>query len=261
MKKIALTSLLAVFVASGANAANVINDNPLYRPEQGRFYSITSLSSHTENTKVAALDEEFGYGLTDHLSVAISASVSESDWFDTASWDEASVMLNYRALDMGNWKGDIYAGYGVLPVWGDHETFLDKDLTDYGWLVGARAGYATDAWTVAGHVNFMYLNTESFNWNDEGIHTLAAGVDGQLVLNKYWNLVAGAEYTTILDDKIGGVKVEHPGSWAAKFGANLNIDETKFVGAYITKEMEHTEAGKWEVVDGFGFGVKVGIDF
>ena len=31
MKKLVLTSLLAVFAATGANAA--INDNPMYRPD------------------------------------------------------------------------------------------------------------------------------------------------------------------------------------------------------------------------------------
>lgn len=41
MKKIALTSLLAMFAVSGANAA--INDNPLYRPMEGKFVSETML--------------------------------------------------------------------------------------------------------------------------------------------------------------------------------------------------------------------------
>ena len=49
MKKIALTSLLAVFTASGAMAANVIDGNPLYMPGQNHFYSVTNLSSHTES--------------------------------------------------------------------------------------------------------------------------------------------------------------------------------------------------------------------
>ena len=46
MKKLALTSLMAVFAVSAANAA-VINDNPLYRPMQGQAYSITGLESHS----------------------------------------------------------------------------------------------------------------------------------------------------------------------------------------------------------------------
>ena len=42
MKKLALTSLLAMFAVSGANAANVIDGNPLYMPEQNHFYSVTT---------------------------------------------------------------------------------------------------------------------------------------------------------------------------------------------------------------------------
>ncbi len=47
MKKLALTSMLAVFAVSGAHAANVIDNNPLYRPGQDRFYSVTTLGSHS----------------------------------------------------------------------------------------------------------------------------------------------------------------------------------------------------------------------
>ena len=50
MKKIALTSLLAVVAASAAHASiNVIDGNPLYMPMKGHFYSETSLSSDTNN--------------------------------------------------------------------------------------------------------------------------------------------------------------------------------------------------------------------
>ena len=40
MKKLAFTSLLAVLAVSGAHAGNIIDGNPLYRPAEGRFYSI-----------------------------------------------------------------------------------------------------------------------------------------------------------------------------------------------------------------------------
>ena len=62
MKKLALTSLLAVFAISGAHAANVIDGNPLYMPEQNHFYSVTTLGSHTEDSVYSA-GEEFGYGI------------------------------------------------------------------------------------------------------------------------------------------------------------------------------------------------------
>lgn len=83
MKKLALTSMLAVFAVSGAHAANVIDNNPLYRPGQDRFYSVTTLGSHSEATDTWTLREEFGYGITDKLMVNLATSAMEKDWFVT----------------------------------------------------------------------------------------------------------------------------------------------------------------------------------
>lgn len=255
MKKLVLTSLLAVFAVSGAHAANLIDGNPLYRPDAGKFYSVSSIESHSESTNRWALGEEFGYGITDKLAVTMETSFAENNWFDGMSWNEFSFGLNYRALDYGNWKADVYGSYTVLPVWGDHQPFLDEDYTTYDWNIGLRAGYVAADWTVAGHVEFDYLNSESFNWGDDGIHTLTAGVDGFLSLDEQWAIMAGVEYTGFLDDVF-----ENAGSWTGKFGINYNIDATKFIGAYISGEMEHS-TGDWEFVDGFGFGAKFGIQF
>lgn len=258
MKKIALTSLLTVFAVSSAYAANVIDGNPLYRPGAGRFYSITSLDTHSKAVNDVVLGEEFAYGVTDDLAVVVGTTASQSDWFDVMSWDTLSVGVNYRALDYGNWKGDLIATYSMTPVWGDHAEFMDKETTIYDWTVGARAGYVGDDFTIAGHVMFDYIGDESFNWNEEGLHLMRIGVDGQLVLTDSWNLVAGAEYMAWVDEEFWEADM---GLWKLTFGANYNIDETKFVGAYITKDVQHVNDGEWEVQDGFGMGVKFGIDF
>ncbi len=258
MKKLALTSLLAVFAVSGAHAANVINNNPLYRPEAGQFYSVTDLGSDSRNTSSVLLDEEFGYGLTNYLSATITTSASQTDWFDNGAWDHVGVGLNWRAVDMGNWKGDIFGSYNALSLgtWGDDDSWFDEDVTAYKWTAGVRAGYATAGWTVAGHVAFDYYNTESFNWDDSGLHMLRFGLDGQLVLNQNWNLIAGVEYNADYDNWSDNV-----GYWTGKFGANYNFDANKFLGAYITKTMDHNGAGNWEVDDGFGFGATFGVQF
>lgn len=256
MKKLALTSLLAVFAVSGAHAANVIDGNPLYRPDQGRFYSVTSLRSHTQNTDIVSLGEEFGYGITDKLAVMVKTHLAQGDWFEINNWGNTSIGLNYRAIDMGNWKADVFGSYAVTPVWGDHASFLDEDLTSYIWTVGVRGGYTTGAWTVAGRVEFDYVNSESFNWGDDGLHQLTFGLDGQLVLNSEWSLLAGVEYETNTDNWD-----QKPGVWTGTLGANYNIDETKFVGVYVGKEMRHAGDGEWKVMDGFAFGAKFGIDF
>lgn len=268
MKKLVLTSLLAVFAATGANAA--INDNPMYRPDQGRFYSVTELSSNTDTIENWSVSEKFGYGITDRASLYIDTDLYETDSFDHYGWGDFEIGADYRLLDDMNWKVDAYGSYAVGPVWGDRVSiahghavstgnagFLEEENTMYTWGVGVRAGYVTDMWTVAGHVEFNYLNSESFNWGDElrANHRLIAGLDGFLSLDSNWALMLGAEYTGVLDDE-----VENAGLWTGKFGVNYNIDEDMFVGAYISGEMDHS-SGDWEIADGMGFGVKFGAQF
>lgn len=253
MKKLALTSLMAVFAVSAANAA--INDNPLYRPDAGKFYSVTAIDSHSESTETWKLAENFGYGITDKLAIELATGFAETDTFDAMSWNQFKLGLNYRALDYGHWKADVYGAYSLNPVWGDHVAFLDEDYTTYKWTIGLRGGYVADGWTVAGHVAFDYLNVESFNWDDEGVHKLRAGLDGFLSVTSDWALMAGVEYTGITDDE-----ADNAGTWTGKLGVNYNIDANKFIGAYISGEMEHS-TGDWEFVDGFGFGAKFGIQF
>lgn len=256
MKKLLLTSLAAVFAVSAAQAANVINDNPLYRPDQGKFYSMTEVGSNTNSTTRVDLGEEFGYGITDRLAVGIAMSMDENNWFDQSNWGTLGIGVNYRLLDMANWKADVYGSYGVGPVWAYDASFMDKDLTWYNWNVGVRAGYMTETWTVAGHFEFDYSNSESFNWGDDGWHSLSMGLDAFFDLNDSWSVLVGAEYTGIIDDR-----VENAGTWEGKLGANYNMDDNKFLGVYMTKEMTHTGAGQWTIADGFGFGAKFGIQF
>lgn len=260
MKKLALTSLLAVFAVGGAHAANIIDGNPLYRPGEGRFYSVTSVGSHTKAVDEVGLYEEFGYGITEDMTVVVGTSAGQADWFDSMSWNTLSLGINYRMFDQGAWKADLLASYSVAPVWGDHASFMDKDTTLYNWTVGVRGGYVGAGFTIAGHVMFDYIGTESFNWDerDGGLHLMRFGIDGQYVINDSWNLVGAAEYTAWIDGDMWKLNL---GSWDFAFGANYNIDETKFVGAYITKEMSHVAEGDWEFADGFGFGVKFGIEF
>lgn len=255
MKKLALTSLMAVFAVSGAHAANIIDGNPLYRPGEGHFYSNFAVESHSEAIEDWGISEEFGYGITKDLAVFMKTGLSEAESFDYMSWNDFTVGLNYRVLDDANWKADVYGVYSLNPVWGDHVPFLDEDMTGYTWTLGARGGYVGEGWTVAGHVDFDYLNSESFNWGDDGFHRLSVGVDGQYLLDSQWNLIAGVEYIGMLDDEF-----EDAGIWTGKIGANYNLDETKYIGAYFMGEMEHS-TGDWEVADGFGFGVNFGIDF
>ena len=89
-------------------------------------------------------------------------------------------------------------------------------------------------------------------------HILNAGVAGHWVHSRYWSTVVTADYYKVLD------RYSEPyntGWWELSAGMNLNIDTTKYVGAYITKDVNHTAEGVWRIEDGFGFGMKFGIDF
>ena len=275
MKKLALSSLIAVFAVSGAHAANVIDGNPLYMPKANHFYSVTDLGSHTEGTPYG-LGEEFGYGITDKFAVEVAATVTENDAFDTYAWQDLSLAGVFRALDMGEWKVDLVGAYVVdtlftHPKIGTRDAWFDKDNTGYTWVAGVRGGYTTSQFTVAGKALFEYWNEESFNWSEErgnqGIHALVLGLDGQFVIDNSWNLTAGVEYTGFLDKEwygIPGLEVKNDGVWGGTFGVNYNIDSTKFVGAYINGSLNHHEGNnrdEWGWNDGFGYGVKFGIDF
>lgn len=254
MNKFILTSILAVAAVSGANAAT-INNNPLYRPEAGQGYNVLDIKSHSENISGWAAATEFGYGFTDKLAVKVATDAWMDDGFDHTAWGAFGVEADYRVLDDVNWKADVYAGYGLSPVWGDHRPFLDEDDTSYAWTIGARAGYVADIWTVAGHVAFEYGNTESFNWGDEGAHKIIAGLDAQLLLDEQFNLTAGVEYTGYTDDW-----AEDAGHWTGIFGVNYNLDMDKYIGLFVTADLDHS-TGDWEFEDGFGFGAKFGIQF
>ena len=271
MKKLALTSLLAMFAVSGAHAANVMYGNPLYLPSAGHFYSVTTAGTHTEGETPWGISEEFGYGITDRFAVQLSTSATENSNFDYMSWDDFGLDLAYRVIDDGGWKLDIVGAYTVDPVWGDHRPFLKQEDTSYTWTAGVRGGYVGDGWTIAGHAAFNYWNTKSFNWSEsageQGVHSLVLGLDGQFVIDQNWNLIAGVEYSGILDDEYRGVpeiKVKNAGSWDGYFGVNYNFDATKYIGAYVAGSMNHLggdEHDEWKFDHGFGYGIQFGIDF
>ncbi len=263
MKKIALTSLLAVFAVSGAQAAakNVLDGNPLYMPQENHFVSETYLESNSQSTNEATLGEYFGYGITDRLMVGLETSVSEMDAFDTTSWNEVALDAKYRVIGDGAWKLDLTAGYGVDAMRAYHTDFLDKDATFYMWTAGVRGGYVQKDWTLMGRLNLIYANTESFNWNEDEMwanHIVNLGFSGFWRMSDYWSGIVSADYYKIMDHYS---RAEAAGSWDLSAGLNLNIDPTKYVGVYVTKEINHVSAGKWEAEDGFGFGAKFGIDF
>jgi hypothetical protein len=70
-------------------------------------------------------------------------------------------------------------------------------------------------------------------------------------MDKNWNMVAGLDYNFNLTDEY----YEH-NPLNAKIGINYNIDATKYVGIYATRDLKADSTN-----DLYGMGVKFGIDF
>lgn len=249
MKKIILTSLAAVFAVSAANAANVFDDNPMYRPSEGRFYSETALSTDTD-LDTYTLGEGFGFGITDKLSVFMNTSLSYDDPSEIFAWDFFQLGASYRYFDQDNIKADVY-GKG-MQIYNTGDNFDTLETLAYNWTVGTKVGYVAEDWTVAAKAEMNYSSDDVDYLDAEG-WWMTAGLMGQYVIDSNWNLVAGLDYTFNVS---GDDYVTEDGLLIAKIGGNYNFDETKFVGVYVTKEaMTNFDENP------LGFGAKFGIDF
>lgn len=248
MKKLALTSLLAVFAVSGAHAANVIDGNPMYRPGEGRFYSETSFATDTDFDSYE-LGEKFGFGITDKLSIELDTILSYDDISDGFGWKYLQLGLSYRYMDQGNWKADLYGNVAQFYTTGEDFETLRTDR--YNWKAGTKVGYVTHDWTVAGTAEFNYLK-DDMSGGDDDDWGLKLGMEGQYVFNSNWNMVAGLDYQFSLgDDKVWGDE-----DLNAKLGVNYNFDSTKYLGVYLTKELTSDFDER-----PLGFGIKFGVDF
>jgi hypothetical protein len=270
-----IKTVIADEVASKSKCAacdNVINGNPMYRPVGGHFYSVTSLETHgfggnsDIDYKGYNLNEVLGYGITDRLSIFIDTNASTTDSFKdgTFAWNNFGGGISYRALNEGNWKGDVYGkmrssmvqeasvGTAMAIVLGGgslDNDFWHEDTNAYTWTAGTKFGYSSCIWTLNGLFEYDYANSEAFNWDVEGLKGYRAGIEGQFVLNEDWNLIGRATY-------------EMPEIFAnyftGKLGVNYNITTDMYVGVYAFQTMN-------EDADNFGdqtgLGLQFGIDF
>jgi len=226
---------------------NVINGNPLYRPAANRFYSVTAISTDTKfNTW--GLGEEFGYGITDSLSVFLTG-LGSTYKFDDYSWDNYGGGLSFRYLNDTNWKGDVYGKVqqnGVINST-DNKFFAGSYL----WTAGTKFGYTTCDWTVNGLFEYDYTHVVgSGNVTlDDSPKSYNVGVEGQYAFNAAWNLVASVIYT--MPD------LSDYNYFSGKLGVNYNIDATKYLGLYAFQNLDNS--GKFN--DDTGLAIQFGIDF
>jgi hypothetical protein len=275
MKKLALTSLLAVFAVSGAHAANMIDGNPMYRPADGNFYSVTTLGSDTD-LETLGFAEEFGYGITDKVAVYAATSgalVTEPE--TDLGLSGFALGASFRAVDMGAWKADVIGE--VAQGWlGVDTTDADMEVSEYDWTVGGKVGYVADNWTLAGKVAYTYAADDMDDFEmDNGNWTF--GLMGQYLINQDWNINGGVNYNL----SMGNAEMDQytdDEAWIniktidMNIGVNYNISETMFVGGYVSTAWGKMSGGlddnddqldmDWEMADPeLAFGAKFGIQF
>ena len=114
MKKLLLTSILGIAVAAPAVAANYIDGNPLYRPDAGKFYSVTDLSTDTK-FDAWGLGTELGYGINDDVSIFLRTGASTYKFEEgTTKWNNFALGASYRYFNEANWKADVYGSLGAI---------------------------------------------------------------------------------------------------------------------------------------------------
>ena len=228
---------------------NVINGNPLYRPAAGHFYSVTDLTTNT-SFKPWGLNEVFGYGITDRLSVALNTAGSTSDSFksNTFGWDNLGLGASYRWFNDTNWKGDVYGSLQVNRMFKD--TFFNQNDNYYNWTAGTKFGYATCTWTLNGLFEYGYANTGAFNWGDVGGKMYTVGVEGQYVFDENWNIVAAVRYIM--------PNFEDANFFNGQLGVNYNFTPNTFLGIYVSQNLV-SKTGDFD--KDTGLGLKFGVDF
>ncbi len=249
MKKL-IVSVGALFCFSvTANAANVINGNPLYRPAQGRFYNLfTPIEANSKFDRFVMADE-FGYGVSDDfaISVATSGSYDSSDnpEFGKWAWNDLEFGFDWDLWHENEAHAEIYGD--VKQV---YNTKDNLQTIAYNWTAGARVGRMTNKWTVVGVVQVDYLN-DDLPHDTFDAWAMTVGIQGQYILGEQWNLVGELMFDfDLFEEYYDGERLR------LKVGANYNLDATKYIGVYAAKDLVHSFDAAPMV-----FGLNFGIDF
>ena len=288
--------------------SNVMDGNPLYIPTENHGYSITTLGYGTKELELYGLfdsykmsmygiNEEFGFGITDRFTLfggvdTAFAEINEQNYGVLYEFyqNQADIFVGgiYRLIDHDSWKMDMLGQYRVNGAYSKLESdynyswekFFDAEFTDYVWSFGLRGGYISPRFTLAGHTYFYYENTKSFNWDaikgKQGKHSILIGLDGQFVLNRFINVVAGVDYSTRLDTTDRGdtdIQIETPDILVGTVGLNVNVNKNTFVGlyakGYLNTPFDYVEKSantgsviySEETKENFEAGLKIGVDF
>lgn len=251
MKKIFFVfgAVLMVCMSGNAFADNIINGNPFYNPTKGRFYNVLTPIEFNTKFEQFYLRDEFGYGITDALTLSLSTvgsyDSSDNPEFGKWAWNNLEMELDWSILEQGENQADVYAG--VMQV---YNTKHDIETIEYHWTVGARVGRMTKNWTVAGIVEMDYIR-DDVSYHDKDAWAMTVGVQGQYLLNSRWNITGELDFDfDLYDTYYDEVQL------VVEMGINYNISPTKYVGLYTSKDVtrDFDEAP-------MAFGGRFGIDF
>ena len=183
MKKLSILALIAAIgAATGAEAFGRI-ENPLYRPDEGKLYSITETyrTSYDWGNDIL-VGQTLGYGISSKLSVYGGLdwsrwSTSDDSDSDLNNWN---LGLSYRYMS-GKTIGDIYGGYT--------KGFTDFSDTDR-FTIGTNIGVVRGDTTVA-------VNAELNLENGDDPDTTVLGVVAAHQFSKKWAGSAGLDYIIV----------------------------------------------------------------
>ena len=248
MKKIFVIGAL-VMMSGGALAENIINGNPFYHPTQGRFYNIlTPIEFDTKFERFVARDE-FGYGVLDNLAVMVSTSgsydSSDNPQFGKWAWNDLQLGVDWVVMESGEYVSEVY-GRGMQI----YNTKNHLETVGYNWTAGARVGRITDKWSLAGVVQVDYLKDDVVHY-DRDAWAMRVGMQGQYIIDSCWNFAGELMFDfDLFDDYYNGERL------MLEVGLNYNLDETKYIGVYTSKDLVHSFDSA-----PMAFGVQFGVEF
>lgn len=249
MKKIFVIGAL-VMMSGGVWAENVINGNPFYHPAQGRFYNVLTPVQMNSKFDRFVVRDEFGYGVTNNLAVMVSTSgsydSSDNPEFGKWSWNDLEIGFDWALLhdETGN-MAEVY-GRGMQI----YDTKHHLETIAYNWTAGARVGRMTDSWSLAGVVQVDYLKDDVSHY-DHDAWAMRVGMQGQYIIDSCWNFTGELMFDfDLFDDYYNGERL------VLELGLNYNLDETKYIGVYTSKDLVHSFDSA-----PMAFGVQFGVEF
>ncbi len=248
MNKLYMSGIL-MFVSGMACADNIINGNPFYGPAKGRFYNVMTPVEFNTKFEQFYLRDEFGYGISDSLTVSLSTvgsyDSSDNPQFGKWAWNNLGVGLDWAILEQGENQADIYAN--VTQV---YDTRHSLETIEYDWILGARVGRVTSNWTLAGVVEIDYIKDDVSDY-DKDAWAMQVGIQGQYLFNQRWNMTAALDFNFDLYDKYYDET-----QLMFEIGLNYNISPTEYIGIYTSKDVVRDFDDAPMV-----FGGRFGIDF